>query len=110
MLTGKVEHALDAKNRITIPAKHREALGAVCMLVMGTLGNLMLFPVARWEEMIRDINLLGDFFLLGDLDRVLHALRGTTLQTDALLQAIPDDLPLIVRNLTKQQLNSLLLG
>lgn len=57
MLTGKVEHALDAKNRITIPAKHREALGAVCMLVMGTLGNLMLFPVARWEEMIRDINL-----------------------------------------------------
>ena len=57
MLTGKVEHALDAKNRITIPAKHREALGAVCMLVMGTLGNLMLFPLARWEEMIRDINL-----------------------------------------------------
>ena len=62
------------------------------------------------RNIIRHINLAGDFFLLGDLDRVLHALRGTTLQTDALLQAIPDDLPLIVRNLTKQQLNSLLLG
>ena len=56
MLSGKMEHALDAKNRITIPAKHREALGATCMLVMGTLGNLMLFPLARWEQMIRDIN------------------------------------------------------
>ena len=56
MLTGKLDHTLDSKNRITIPAKHREALGATCMLVMGTLGNLMLFPLARWEQMIRDIN------------------------------------------------------
>ena len=73
------------------------------------VGDLELRMEVR-NNVIRDINLLGDFFLLGDLDRVLHALRGTTLQTDALLQAIPDDLPLIVRNLTKQQLNSLLLG
>ena len=52
MIYGKVEHSLDSKNRITIPVKHRETLGAVCMLVQGTLGNLMLYPLAKWEEMI----------------------------------------------------------
>ena len=55
MIYGQVEHILDSKNRITIPVKHRETLGAVCMLVQGTLGNLMLYPLAKWEEMIEEI-------------------------------------------------------
>ena len=55
MIYGRADHSLDSKNRITIPVKHRETLGAVCMLVQGTLGNLMLFPLAKWEEMIGEI-------------------------------------------------------
>lgn len=55
MLYGTFEHSLDSKKRITIPARHREALGAVCMLMKGSLGNLTLYPLARWEEMIRAI-------------------------------------------------------
>lgn len=56
MLYGMFEHSLDSKKRITIPARHREALGAVCILMKGSLGNLTLYPLAKWEEMVRAIN------------------------------------------------------
>lgn len=55
MLYGTFEHSLDSKKRITIPVRHREALGAVCILMKGSLGNLTLYPLARWEEMVRAI-------------------------------------------------------
>ena len=62
------------------------------------------------NNVIRDINLLGDFFLIGDLDGVLRSLRGVPLLPEPLRHAIPDNLPNIVRNLTKHQLLTMLLG
>lgn len=58
---------------------------------------------------IRQINILGDFFLLGDLDgQILKPLRGTPLQHDAVEKVLPDRVDKIVMGLQKSQLVSLL--
>ena len=56
LIHGKFEHSIDAKNRLTLPMRHRDVLGSVCMLVQGSAGNLLLYPVEKWENMILAID------------------------------------------------------
>ena len=59
---------------------------------------------------IKDVHLLGDFFLLGDLNELLSRLRGVPLESEAVWRALPERVDDVVRNLRKADLTSLLVG
>lgn len=59
---------------------------------------------------VRHLNLLGDFFVIGDLNRLLQRIQGCELTEAALSQAIPDDIDMVIRGLHKQQLIDLLIN
>jgi MraZ protein len=49
MFLGEHQHNLDAKGRITLPARFRELLGSGAVLSGGKDGCLSLYPHAEWE-------------------------------------------------------------
>ena len=51
MLLGEHEHALDEKNRLTLPSKLRGAFGDGVVVTRGLDGCLLAWPVAAWAEM-----------------------------------------------------------
>ena len=56
MLTGEYRHSVDAKNRLFIPAKHREELGPSFIIVRDVRGpRLKIFSMAEWEAYIAPI-------------------------------------------------------
>ena len=57
---------------------------------------------------IRDVNLLGDYFLVGELAPLLDCLKGCPLNRDALDNALPDNLSDIIMNLKKDDFINLL--
>jgi lipoic acid synthetase/lipoate-protein ligase A len=57
---------------------------------------------------IKDINLVGDYFLVGDLDALLRRLRGVRLEREALSQALPQHLEDIILHLRRDDLIDLL--
>lgn len=50
MFRGQSEHALDAKNRLTIPARFREELGEVFFVTKGLDNCLFVFSGGEWEK------------------------------------------------------------
>lgn len=50
MLMGEYNHTLDAKGRLTIPARFREELGDVFVVTRGFEGCLTAYPMDRWER------------------------------------------------------------
>ena len=63
------------------------------------------------RNIVRHINLAGDFFLLGDLDSITTRLKGCHFTKEAVESALSDlDLSRVIMNLTKDQLINLLLG
>ena len=60
---------------------------------------------------IKDINLVGDFFLVGDLDgQLLKPLRGVQLDAPSLAAALPERLDEVILNLTRQAFIDLILN
>ena len=60
---------------------------------------------------IKDIDLVGDFFLVGDLDgQLLKPLRGVQLDAQSLAAALPERLDEVILNLTKQAFIDLILN
>ncbi len=57
---------------------------------------------------IKDVNLLGDYFLVGELGPMLDAMKGCTLTRDALTAVLPDNLSDIILNLKKEDFIHLL--
>ena len=56
MLTGEYRHSVDPKNRLFIPAKHREELGPSFMIVKDVRGpRLKVFSMEAWEAYIAPI-------------------------------------------------------
>jgi len=51
MLLGEHEHALDEKNRLTLPARLREQLGERLVVTHGLDGCLYLYAAAEWEKL-----------------------------------------------------------
>lgn len=49
MFIGEYQHALDAKNRIIVPSKFREALGDTFVLTKGLDGCLYAYPMEEWK-------------------------------------------------------------
>jgi MraZ protein len=52
MLLGEYEHTLDDKNRLTLPAKFRQALGGGVVVTRGMDGCLFVFTRAAWDEFV----------------------------------------------------------
>jgi len=51
MFLGEYQHSLDAKGRLTIPAKFREELGAGAIITRGLDHCLFLFPSNEWSAL-----------------------------------------------------------
>lgn len=75
MFMGEYNHTIDAKGRLIIPSKFREALGSEFVLTKGLDGCLFVFPMKEWEafeEKLRNLPLIDKnarkfsrFFLAG---------------------------------------------
>ena len=55
MLTDRFEHSLDGKNRLIIPAKHREQLGPVFMITQSIDNCLQVYSMEEWKKIQRQI-------------------------------------------------------
>jgi MraZ protein len=51
-LTGKYEHSLDAKGRLSIPARIKEALGENFYVTIGIDNCLKAYPMPSWERLM----------------------------------------------------------
>lgn len=49
MFTGEYKHAVDAKNRLSIPSKFRDKLGDVFYITKGLDHCLFVFSLSEWE-------------------------------------------------------------
>lgn len=54
MLLGEFEHALDDKNRITLPAKFREAFADGVFVARGIDPCLAAYPREDWNRFVQD--------------------------------------------------------
>ena len=52
MLLGEFEHTIDDKNRLTLPAKFREAFAGGVVVTRGLEGCLAAYPREGWERMV----------------------------------------------------------
>ncbi len=50
MFTGEHKHAVDSKNRLSIPAKFREKLGDAFYITKGLDHCLFVFPMDEWRQ------------------------------------------------------------
>ncbi len=60
MFLGEYRHTLDAKNRLFIPAKHREALGAAFYVTRKMEKCLGVYSEEQWSKMTEKLNTLPD--------------------------------------------------
>jgi MraZ protein len=51
MFLGEYNHTIDEKGRLTIPAKFRAELAGGLVVTRGFDQNLMMFPLAGWQEL-----------------------------------------------------------
>lgn len=56
MLTGKYTHSLDSKNRIIIPSKLKEQLGAKITIMRGSDRCLTMYSAEEWESYAQKIS------------------------------------------------------
>jgi MraZ protein len=52
MLLGEFEHTIDDKNRLTLPAKFRQALSGGLIITRGMEGCLSCYPAADWQRLV----------------------------------------------------------
>ena len=65
MLLGEHEHALDEKNRLTLPSKLRGAFGDGVVVTRGLDGCLYAWPVEAWEAMAERLEAVDPFSVDG---------------------------------------------
>ena len=58
MFMGEYTHSIDAKGRVIVPAKFREALGNEFIVTKGLDGCLFVFPHDTWTEFEAKLNAL----------------------------------------------------
>ncbi len=50
MFMGEYNHSIDAKGRVSVPAKFRESLGDTFVVSQGLDGCLFVFPMEEWKR------------------------------------------------------------
>ena len=56
------------------------------------------------------MTMLGDYFIVGNIDDIVRLLKGVELTWDAMAKALPEKLDKTIMNLKKQDFLSLILG
>ena len=80
MLSGDFRHILDTKNRLFIPAKHREELGESFMIVRSIRENcLQVYSMEEWERYIEPIKRMDR----KDSERILRTLHRNAVNVSA---------------------------
>ena len=51
MLLGEYDHTIDDKNRLTLPAKFRQALADEVVVARGMDGCLVVYTRANWDDL-----------------------------------------------------------
>lgn len=59
---------------------------------------------------LKDLNLVGDYFLVGELDTLLRSLRGVRMEREALSRVLPERLDHIILHLQRDDFVGLLTG
>ena len=61
MFMGEYNHTIDAKGRIIVPSKFRDALGEHFVVTLGLDGCLFVYPNEEWEHFVTELkNLPGN--------------------------------------------------
>ena len=80
MLSGEFRHQVDTKNRLFIPAKHREELGESFMIVRSIRENcLQVYSMEEWEKYIEPIKKMDR----KDSERILRTLHRNAVNVSA---------------------------
>jgi len=58
--SGTFEHSLDSKNRVTIPARFRQALANGVAITKGKDKCLVGYPIERWKEIGEELVMRED--------------------------------------------------
>lgn len=58
-MKGDYNHTVDAKGRVTIPSRFREALGDQFVITRGFEGCLAAYPMKRWERIEKNLMALS---------------------------------------------------
>lgn len=56
MLIGEYTHTLDAKKRLSLPAKFRKELGKNIVLTRGLDNCLFMYPMKQWERIAKKLD------------------------------------------------------
>ena len=59
MLIGEYTHTVDEKNRFSLPAKFRQALGRKVVVTRGKDHCLFLYPIRVWLQISQEVKKLG---------------------------------------------------
>ena len=100
MFYGEYEHTIDDKNRVTLPARFRDALDAGVVLARGIVKNIDVYPRASWDTNVariaeldslnREAREMKRFVFAGatvaELDKQGRVLLPPQLATHALLE------------------------
>jgi MraZ protein len=70
MFLGEFEHLVDEKNRLTLPAKFREALADGVVVTRGIDGCLSAYPLDQWHRLVE--SRLGSLDPLSQDDRMMQ--------------------------------------
>ncbi len=70
MFLGEFEHLVDEKNRLTLPAKFREALADGVVVTRGMDGCLSAYPLEQWHGLVE--SRLGSLDPLSQDDRMMQ--------------------------------------
>ena len=60
MFMGTYNNSIDAKNRMIVPAKHRDQLGGRCVITKGMDACLYIYPVAEWDKLVEKVSALPE--------------------------------------------------
>src|SRR3989344_2122463 len=91
MLIGEYTHALDAKNRISLPAKFRKELGSKVVITNGLDACLFIFSKKEWTKFSEELSKLS--LVQGDKRKFTRFMLGgaTEVELDSIGRIlIPD--------------------
>ena len=63
------------------------------------------------NDVIKEINIMGDFFIVGDIDKeILARLRNVKMEREAIMKALPERVDNIIHHLNKETLTDIIIN
>ena len=109
MLLGEYEHTLDDKNRLTLPAKFRQALGGGVVVTRGMDGCLFVFTHEGWDSFVSDrlegLNTFSDVDKQGRIMLPQPLIEHASLGREVVVAGIRDHVEIWDRTAWRKQLD-----